>query len=189
MSSDSMVYEGVNHVALVCKDMKKTVEFYTEVLEMPLIKTIDFPGNRGQHFFFDCGGGGTIAFFWFPDAPEAAPGIAGQHTDRSQGVMSAHGSMNHLAISIPIEKFDEYKERLEAKGVENIRVINHTDDPEGFEPEFTEKTWVRSMYFRDPDGIAMELAAFTRAFTADDVKHEPATADRATRKQEEPATV
>ncbi len=34
---------GVNHLALVCSDMKRTVEFYTEVLGMRLIKTIDLP--------------------------------------------------------------------------------------------------------------------------------------------------
>ena len=30
---------GVNHLALVCRDMARTVDFYTNVLGMPLIKT------------------------------------------------------------------------------------------------------------------------------------------------------
>jgi catechol 2,3-dioxygenase-like lactoylglutathione lyase family enzyme len=47
---------GVNHLALVCSDMKRTVEFYTQVLGMRLIKTLDLPGGSGQHFFFDMGG-------------------------------------------------------------------------------------------------------------------------------------
>ena len=34
---------GVNHLALVCSDMKRTVEFYTQVLGMRLIKTLDLP--------------------------------------------------------------------------------------------------------------------------------------------------
>ena len=29
---------GINHVALVCSDMQRTVDFYTGVLGMPLIK-------------------------------------------------------------------------------------------------------------------------------------------------------
>src|SRR5258708_533674 len=57
--------KGVNHLALVCKDMAKTVAFYRDVLGMPLIKTIDLPGGGGQHFFFDIGNGDTLAFFWF----------------------------------------------------------------------------------------------------------------------------
>jgi catechol 2,3-dioxygenase-like lactoylglutathione lyase family enzyme len=50
---------GVNHLALVCKDMARTVEFYRDVLGMPLVKTLDLPGGRGQHFFFDIGNGDT----------------------------------------------------------------------------------------------------------------------------------
>ncbi len=33
------IFSGVNHLALVCKDMARTVDFYTNVLGMPLIKT------------------------------------------------------------------------------------------------------------------------------------------------------
>ena len=55
---------------------RRTVDFYANVLGMPLVKTINLPRAMGQHFFFDCGGGDCIAFFWFPNAPEAAPGIA-----------------------------------------------------------------------------------------------------------------
>ena len=94
---------GINHLALVCKDMARTVDFYTNVLGMPLVKTIDLPMGMGQHFFFDCGGGDCVAFFWFPDAPPAAPGIASMHEDIAKnGAMTAHASMNHLAISIPV---------------------------------------------------------------------------------------
>jgi catechol 2,3-dioxygenase-like lactoylglutathione lyase family enzyme len=170
-----MQYAGINHVALVCRDMKETVDFYTNVLEMPLVKTLDLPGGRGQHFFFDCGNGSTIAFFWFPDAPPVAPGIASM--DRSPGASSvtAHASMNHLAISVPLEKFDDYAERLRKKGV-RLWVLNHNDGPEHASADVRPTTWIRSMYFADPSGIWMELAAFTRPFTAEDVAHEPARA-------------
>ncbi|MDA1077385.1 MAG: VOC family protein [Proteobacteria bacterium] len=177
MNNENFEYRGVNHVALVCKDMAKTVEFYDGVLGMKLVKTLDLPGGSGQHFFFDAGSGTTIAFFWFPDAPAAAPGIASQNT-RGKSIATAHASMNHLAITIPLEKFDEYAERLRAKGLD-IRIINHADNDHGYTEDVTEETWIRSMYFRDPDGIAMELAAYTRAFTAKDIAHQPARfADR-----------
>ena len=57
-----MKINGVNHLALVCRDMGETVKFYTEVLDMPLVKTVALP-DGGQHFFFDCGGGACLAFF------------------------------------------------------------------------------------------------------------------------------
>src|SRR6478752_7610393 len=125
MGKPAMQYLGVNHVALVARDMAETVAFYEGVLEMPLVKTVEFANGRGQHFFFDCGGGGLIAFFWFPDAPPVAPGIASMHEDiRANGSKTAIASMNHLAISIPIEKFDAYAERLRSKGV-SMYILNH----------------------------------------------------------------
>lgn len=177
MADERMQYGGVNHVALVARDMAETVAFYEQVLEMPLVKTIEFERGRGQHFFFDCGGGGTIAFFWFPNAPAAAPGIASMHEDIvKNGSQTAHGSMNHLAINVPLEKFDEYVARLKKKGIKTY-VINHDDSPRGAAKEVHDGTWIRSVYFRDPNGIHMELAACTRAYVASDVKHDPVDAN------------
>ena len=65
-----MKTKGINHLALVCRDMAETVAFYTEKLGMPLVKTVALP-DGGQHFFFDCGGDTLLAFFWWPDAPPA----------------------------------------------------------------------------------------------------------------------
>lgn len=177
MATQPMQYLGVNHVALVARDMAETVAFYEGVLEMPLVKTVEFPGGRGQHFFFDCGGGGTVAFFWFPNAPPVAPGIASMHEDvQKNGAMTAHASMNHLAIGIPMEKFDEYAERLRSRGVP-VRILNHDDSPRGAADEMHDGVWIRSMYFRDPNGIHMELAALTREYGPADVAHDPVDAD------------
>ena len=175
--AEPMQYLGVNHVALVARDMAETVNFYENVLEMPLVKTVEFAGGRGQHFFFDCGGGGMLAFFWFPDAPPIAPGIASMHEDvRANGSKTAIASMTHRAISIPLEKFDANAARLKSKGV-RVFVINHDDSAAGAAKEMHPGVWVRSMYFRDPNGIHMELAAYTRAFRPDDVAHDPMNAD------------
>ena len=168
-----MEYRGVNHVALVAVDMAETVWFYTEILEMKLLKTIDLPDGRGQHFFFDCGLGNTVAFFWFPNAPKAVPGIASMHPDmKAYGTQTAHGSMNHLAISVPLERFDEYAQRLSARGVA-LRILYHNDSEPHSSSEMRPDTWIRSMYFRDPNGIHMELAALTRPYGAGDVCHDP----------------
>ena len=91
MRNDAFELRGVNHLALVCRDMARTVEFYTQVLGMPLTKTLDLPGGHGQHFFFDIGNGDSLAFFWFPDAPEAAPGVA------SAGAVPGAGNITQRA--------------------------------------------------------------------------------------------
>ncbi len=125
-------FGGVNHLALVCSDMKRTVEFYTKVLGMRLIKTLDLPGGSGQHFFFDLGGGNALAFFWFPDAPDPVPGISAPVTVPGFGEWtSAVGSMNHVAFNVPEEQFLGYRAKLRAKGVKVSPVIDHDDSPEG----------------------------------------------------------
>jgi len=177
MANREFEFQGVNHLALVCKDMARTVDFYSNVLGMKLIKTIELPGGMGQHFFFDLGNGDSLAFFWFPKAPEAAPGIASATRGMIPGP-SAHGSMNHVAINVPAERIDEYYEKLLAKGIKASRVINHDDSPMQASLEITPTTFVRSIYFYDPDGIALELAAWTRPLgTQADVAIQPAKAE------------
>jgi catechol 2,3-dioxygenase-like lactoylglutathione lyase family enzyme len=164
-------YGGVNHVALVCKDMAETVDFYENVLEMPLVRSMGI--GEHQHFFFDCGGGGTIAFFWFADPPPFSPGIASQPLDVAKdGMMSAIASMNHLAINIPIEDFDASVARLRAKGIA-CHVINHSDGPDHAPAEPNAHTWIRSVYFTDPNGIKLELAALARPFNDGDLAVDP----------------
>jgi catechol 2,3-dioxygenase-like lactoylglutathione lyase family enzyme len=169
---------GVNHLALTCRDMAKTVEFYRDVLGMPLTKTIDLPGGMGQHFFFDIGNGDSLAFFWFPDAPERQPGLASPKALPGEGSMiTAHGSMNHIAFDVPAEKFDEYCARLKAKGVKISMVMNHDDSPAQVSREVHPGVFVRSVYFFDPDGACLEFAAWTRAMGDGDVAHDPMTAE------------
>jgi catechol 2,3-dioxygenase-like lactoylglutathione lyase family enzyme len=170
---------GVNHLALVCKDMAKTVAFYRDVLGMPLIKTIDLPGGYGQHFFFDIGNGDSLAFFWFPGAPEAVPGISSPAALPGQGsLVTAHGSMNHIAFNVPAEKFDEYYGRLKAKGIKVSQIMNHDNSPHQVATEVNPDVFVRSVYFFDPDGVCLEFACWTKAFDDSDVAHDPMTAER-----------
>lgn len=161
---------GINHLALVCRDMAETVRFYTEVLEMPLVKTVALP-DGGQHFFFDCGADAAIAFFWWPETPAAAPGIASVK-DFPREAKSAVGSMNHLAFNVAQEDLDACLERLKTAGVPHLPVVvNHDDSPMGVAGEMHEGVFVRSIYFTDPNGIMMEFAASTKVFDETDVRH------------------
>ncbi|MFY8210691.1 MAG: VOC family protein [Caulobacter sp.] len=170
-----MKITGVNHLALVCRDMAETVRFYTQILQMPLVKTVALP-DGGQHFFFDCGGGSCLAFFWWPDVPPAAPGVASVKAFPAEA-KTAVGSMNHVAFSVDEADLDACLQRLQAAGVPVFpMVVNHDDSEMGVARKLHPGVFVRSVYFTDPNGIMMELAAFTRAFGPDDVRHEPAHA-------------
>jgi catechol 2,3-dioxygenase-like lactoylglutathione lyase family enzyme len=169
---------GINHLALVCRDMQATVDFYSGVLGMPLIKTIELPFGMGQHFFFDIGNGDALAFFWFPDAPGPAPGVASPRTMPAEGgLVSAVGSMNHVAFDVSPDRIDEYLAKLRAKGIQAADILNHDDSDTGVSQDVHGGTFVRSIYFFDPDGILLEFAAWLRPIGREgDVRHVPARA-------------
>jgi catechol 2,3-dioxygenase-like lactoylglutathione lyase family enzyme len=173
-------FGGINHVAMVCSDMARTVDFYSNVLGMPLVKSLDLPGGMGQHFFFDAGNGDCVAFFWFVQAPDGVPGISQPATIPGIGeFISGVGSLNHLAFHVPAEKFDEYRRRLKDKGVRVGPVLNHDESPMQASPTLHPGVYVRSFYFQDPDGITLEFACWTKEFTEDDTRTVPKTgADR-----------
>jgi catechol 2,3-dioxygenase-like lactoylglutathione lyase family enzyme len=179
-------FGGINHVALVCSDMARTVEFYSGVLGMPLIKSLDLPGGMGQHFFFDAGNGDCVAFFWFADAPDGISGITTPTALPGIGeIVSAVGSMNHLAFHVPAEKFDDYRQRLKDKGVRVGPVLNHDESVMQVSAKLHPGVYVRSFYFTDPDGITLEFACWTKEFTDSDAQTAPKTA--ADRRQRVPA--
>jgi catechol 2,3-dioxygenase-like lactoylglutathione lyase family enzyme len=168
---------GINHLALVCRDMERTVDFYTNVLGFPLIKTLELPMNMGQHFFFDIGNGDSLAFFWFPNSPDPHPGCSNPGAMPMQGdIVTAIGSMNHVAFNVPPEKMEEYRDKLHAKGVKTTQILNHDNSYLQVSKEWTDSVFVRSLYFQDPDGILLEFAAWTKVFTEEDVSHKPVTA-------------
>ena len=165
---------GINHLALVCSDMARTVDFYQGALGFPLVKTIELPAGMGQHFFFDIGGGATLAFFWFPDAPAGVPGVS--HPAKAAGGVSAISSMNHVAFDVPPEELAAMRARLIAAGVRCTPIVNHDDSEFGVSEELHPGVFVRSVYFRDTDKISLELASWTKAFDESDVRHAPASA-------------
>jgi catechol 2,3-dioxygenase-like lactoylglutathione lyase family enzyme len=162
----SIEFNGVHHLALVSRDMEKTVDFYTNILGMKMIKAFDLGGGYGQHFFFDMGGDNLLAFFWFADAEKAAPGVASAANLLGKGgtISSAHGSMNHVAFHAALDRIEGFREDLISKGVECSDMVNHADietvpGVERTTQEVDDTTWVRSFYFLDPDGIMLEFCA------------------------------
>ncbi|MGE3590027.1 MAG: VOC family protein [Ilumatobacteraceae bacterium] len=118
---------GVHHVALICSDVERTVQFYDGVLGFPLIEMFENRDYRGStHFFFDLGHGNTLAYFDLPglDLGPYAEVLGGHH---------------HLAISIERDHWQRIKDRFDTDGIEYA----HVDGS--------------SMYFLGPDGERLEL--------------------------------
>jgi catechol 2,3-dioxygenase-like lactoylglutathione lyase family enzyme len=133
-------WRGVNHLALVTPDMDATVRFWHGVLGARLVATIGTPAFR--HYFFDIGAGNTIAFFEY----------AGQHLDmyaKPAGVPYDKASQfDHLSLNLPDEDaLLRLRDRLKTHDCEVTDVVDH-----GF---------IRSIYFSDPNGMALEASWWT----------------------------
>jgi catechol 2,3-dioxygenase-like lactoylglutathione lyase family enzyme len=161
-------------LALVCKDMERTVHFYRDILGMPLVKTINLPFGSGQHFFFDIGNGDCLAFFWFPNAPDPVEGIVTSRSLPGKGdFITAISSMNHVAFDVEPEMLEIYRTKLIEKGIEVSDILNHDDSEIGISESNHPGVFIRSIYFKDPDNILLEMAAWTRKLDESDINIEP----------------
>ena len=121
---------GIHHAALICSDVEQTIRFYQDLLGFPLVELVenrDYPGS--SHFFFDLGNQTLLGFFDFPGLG-LEPGV------------EALGTVQHIAISTPRDRWEAVRERLDAAGVK------YAGPDRGIE---------ESMYFKDPDGVQIEL--------------------------------
>ena len=100
------VTDGVNHVAVYCRDIEATARFYTEVMGMPVINVID---NRdvpeSTHMNIDVGNGMAFSFFDFPHIPRL-------QEFATKGV----GNVMHIALPITPARYAEGKAGSEMVG-------------------------------------------------------------------------
>ena len=121
---------GIHHAVLICSDVEQTIRFYQDLLGFPLVELVENRDYAGStHFFFDVGNRTLLGFFDFPGLG-LEPGI------------EAIGGVQHIAISARRDRWEEVRDRLEAAGVP------YAGPDRGIE---------ESMYFKDPDGIQIEL--------------------------------
>lgn len=138
-----MALQGVHHVAYRCRDAKETVTFYRRMLDMDFTLAIaeDHVPSTGEpdpymHVFLDAGGNNVLAFFELPNSPPQ-----GRDTNTPEWVQ-------HIAFRLEsLEELTARKRHLEAQGLEVIGPVNHGV--------------FQSIYFFDPNGHRIELAADT----------------------------
>ncbi len=135
--TDAVYWRGVNHLALITTDMDATVRFYHGALGARLVMTIATPAFK--HYFFDIAAGNTLAFFEY----------LGEPIDRfakPAGVPYAQASQfDHLALALADEEsLLRLRDRLKVHNCEVTDVVDHGT--------------LRSIYFTDPNGIALEAS-------------------------------
>lgn len=153
-----MNLQGVHHVAYRCNDAKETVEFYRDILGMDFQLAIaeDQVPSTGEpdpymHVFMDAGNGNVLAFFEIPNSPPMGK-------DPNTPIW-----VQHIAFKVKdLEALLAAKAQIEAAGIEVLGPVNHTI--------------FKSIYFFDPNGHRLELAANTAKPGMLDKLHEVAPA-------------
>jgi len=148
----------IHHVAYRCHDARETVEWYRKHLDMEFVLAIAedrVPSTKApdpyMHLFMDAGNGNILAFFEIPNSPPM-----GRDPNTPDWVQ-------HIAFKVESEAvLVEAKTRLEAAGIPVVGITDHTI--------------FKSIYFYDPNGHRLELAADTatpeQMKKLDDVKWE-----------------
>jgi glyoxylase I family protein len=121
---------GIHHVALICRDVSETIDFYQGLLGFPLVELVENRDYAGSsHFFFDVGNRNLLGFFDFPGH---------EHPPWQETI----GGVQHIAISVDAEQFAAAKAKLDDAGISYDGPQRGIDD---------------SLYLRDPNGIGIEL--------------------------------
>lgn len=120
----------IHHVAIICSDYERSKRFYVEVLGLRIIAEAYRAGRGSYKLDLALDDGTQIELFSFPDPPgrKSNPEACG---------------LRHLAFAV--EEIDLAVAELDARGVacEAIRVDAATGK--------------RFTFFKDPDGLPLEL--------------------------------
>lgn len=136
--------QGLHHNAYRCRDSEETRGFYEDFLGLPLADALEIAETktgretRALHSFYRLGDGSFLAFFEVPGSPF--------------DFKRQHDYDLHIALEVDPPTLEAMFEKGRAAGVETRGVADH-----GF---------IRSIYFRDPNGYVIELTARTETAEA-----------------------
>ena len=137
--------KGLHHNAYRCRDSERTRQFYEDFLGLPLAGTLEIGETKSGrqtavlHTFYALDDGSFLAFF---EAPDMAFDFKPQHDFDL-----------HIALEVDRLVLEPMMAKGRAAGIEVRGISDH-----GF---------IDSIYFRDPNGYVIELAAKTQAHDAE----------------------
>ncbi len=132
-----MNIQGLHHNAYRCQDAEETRKFYEDFLGLPMVNAFEIGetktgrGTNTLHFFFQMQDGSCLAFFESNDFPFE--------------FKEQHDYDLHIALEVPLEDLQPWLDKGNAAGINTRGIADH---------EF-----IRSIYFRDPNGYVIELTA------------------------------
>lgn len=131
------IIEGLHHAAYRCRNSEETRIFYEEFLELPLVEAFPIATTatgreaRVLHTFYQMQDGSCLAFFEAPDQPFE--------------FKKQHDFDLHIALKVSFECLKRMQDKAHCHGYDVRGPSDH-----GF---------IHSIYFSDPNGYVVELAA------------------------------
>ena len=136
---------GVHHLAFSTADLKGQLEFFSDVLGLPLVAIFPMHGVPGGiHAFLEGAEDCLISFVQLPAMGEIEIEFGKTHAGNG-ALPSAPGTLQHLALVVDDEQeLLALRDRIRSRGINVIGPIDHG--------------MCLSMYFAGPEGLTLEVA-------------------------------
>jgi len=129
--------QGVHHITLVGAGRQTSIDFWEGLLGMPFVfEQPNLDNEAESHLYFDPGDGRLITVFTHEEREAAGPPANDKEA----------GRVHHIAFAVPKATFDQVVARLDERGVRHSGV--------------KDRGFMDSIYFHDPLGLLIELAAY-----------------------------
>ena len=125
----------VDHTAFRTTNMENTVQFYSGVLGLPLLQAMvgGEAGPSARRYVFGVGDSNRLVFF---DGYDSLP-----NSDSSQG-------LDHMSLRVETqEEFDQAYKGLQDHQIQVSDLV--------------ERFWGKTFYFKDPNGIEIQISLYT----------------------------
>lgn len=123
---------GLNHLAFIAKDLDATIDFYTQLVGLKLLRVRPLDGDpKSTMVFFDMGRGEFLAFLKLHDV--------------SKSVVRGIGGVHHFALTVDREQYRAFQTRAEARGIKCNTISHEILD---------------SISALDPNGVEVELSVW-----------------------------
>ncbi|MDR3575314.1 MAG: VOC family protein [Anaerolineaceae bacterium] len=137
---------GIHHITAIGSDIQRTSEFYTRLLDLPLVKrTANFDDPKSPHYYYALrlGDPGSIITYFERDPVRQGP------------VQPGAGQTHHFALSVasPAE-LPAWRERLLSAG----QIVSDVKDYK----------YYQAIQFKDPFGHTLEIASASPSFNIDE---------------------
>ncbi|HEY4643491.1 MAG TPA: VOC family protein [Bacteroidota bacterium] len=141
-----MALGGLHHITAIASDIGRTSAFYQETLGFLLVKrTFNFDDPLAPHYYFSATDG----------SPRTLVTYFGYDESRMRWGRMGAGLTHHFAFAVLDDDAQvEWRDRLLRSGLDVTPVLN--------------RTYFKSIYFKDPDGHILEIATLGPGFLLDE---------------------